>query len=78
MFDLMTHSTHLRLNGSKSGQIRSECLTCNLEQAVVAHICHGTGKEGEGMRGGTACTGGYKRVQAGGPGSVSGGKGPLK
>ena len=48
----------------RSGQVRSECLTCTFRVAVVAHTCHryryqpspvplsGTGKKkGEGVRG---------------------------
>ena len=68
-----------------SGQVRSECLTCKFRASVVAHACHGhryqpspvllfvTGKkEGGGSKEGTACTGGYKGVQAVQPGSVAG------
>ena len=60
------------------GQVRSECLMCYSEQAVVAHpwssVRDRNKTGGGGSRGGgAACTGGYKGVRAVRPESVAGG-----
>ena len=55
--------------------IRASCCSARLSRAQVL-LCPGQEKKGGGNRewgGGTACTGGYKRVQAVRPGSVAGG-----
>ena len=73
-------------NVLRSGQVRSECLTCTfrasccsarLSRAQVPAFADSSvrdrGKKGGRELGGTACTGGYKGVRAVRPESVAGG-----
>ena len=72
--------------GSRSGQVKSECLTCTFRASCCsARLSLGTGtafvgssirdrrKRGEGVKGDRPCTGGYKGVRAVRPESIAGG-----
>ena len=83
MINLVSQKGNLVLKMVRSGQVRSECLTCTFRRSCCGTRlsrtqvpASGTGtKRGRGCKGGgggTACIGGYKRVRGVRPESVAG------